>query len=165
MVRQATTCNDSEPTYLDVVRWSLAGLIAVAMAMLAIGSRYEHAWRVCSAVLKGGRIVTETCGPYPISDLAPGLLILALLLLPDLDEFVLPGLGAFRVHFREREKRVAPIEANAMRHPSRPADGANSALANSPLANRRAATRARCADGQGYARTNSGSRARAGSTR
>jgi hypothetical protein len=99
---------------MDLARWFLAGSTTVAMAVLTIGSRYVDAWHVCRTILEGRRIFTESCGPYAISDLTPGLLIVGLLLLPDIDELVLPGLGSLRMCIREQESRAAGMEAKMM---------------------------------------------------
>ncbi len=144
-----------------MARWLLAGLIALAMAMLTVGSHYVDALQEFSHLQQGKRAVRESCGPYPIADLAPGLLILGLLLLPDLEELGVPGLASLRMRIREREKLAVPARTDTQRqganlvfgageeggaggvrltcHPVRSAMGGGCGSANT-----RTATRAQC---------------------
>jgi hypothetical protein len=91
-------------------RWIFAGVIAIAMALLALGSRYVDSWHVCSTVLIARNPVITSCHPSTLSELAPGLLIIALLLLPEIKELELSGLGRVRMRVDTQEDRSAPRE-------------------------------------------------------
>jgi hypothetical protein len=92
---------------LEVARRLLAGGIAAAAAMLVTLSHYSVGWRTCSTDVVGDRL-TVNCGAYPVNDLAPDLVLVALLLLPDLYEIAVPGIGTLRMRARAGGERGAP---------------------------------------------------------
>jgi hypothetical protein len=100
---------------LDYVRWTFVALIALGMAALVVGSRYVDALHVCTATLTAKGTIVELCRPYDIADLAPGLLIAGLLLLPDVSELTLPGLGSLKLKVEAQELRSEQVEEQVTR--------------------------------------------------
>src|SRR4051812_17407915 len=94
----------------DRLRWALAGALAIAMTILIVVSRYASAWHVCDATLTQQGKIAAPCHPFEIVDLAPGLLMIVLLLLPDVSEFVLPGLGSLKLRVADQQDRSEKIE-------------------------------------------------------
>ncbi len=91
---------------LEAARRLLAGGVAAAGATLVTLSHYSAGWRTCSSNVVGDRL-TVNCGAYPVNDLAPDLVLVALLLLPDLYEIAVPGIGTLRMRARPRVERCA----------------------------------------------------------
>ncbi len=85
------------PTWTErsrTARWSIAVILAVLSVSLLVASRFapEPTLHVCdNQVTFEGTEVKNVCEPYAVEDLAPVLVLIGLLLLPDMSEVTLPA--------------------------------------------------------------------------
>jgi hypothetical protein len=93
---------DGKSRWRPLARRVLAGSIVFALAALGFASNYVMSLRICRQTISSQGKILSLCEPYGISDLAVGLPMVIVLLLPDLAEVELPGIGAMRLRLRER---------------------------------------------------------------
>jgi hypothetical protein len=76
------------------------------MVVVIVGSRYHAGWHVCDTELARTGKDVHVCHPYAVADLFPILLVVALLLLPEVDELGLPGIGTLKRRVAQQEREV-----------------------------------------------------------
>lgn len=99
------------PSKGDRVRWLLALAVGVAAGYYFLDA--TSAQIVCEDVVKGTdaapRLI-EACGPPRLIDLAPFVLVIALLVWPDLSELGVTGLVTLRRRVTQQEERQQLLE-------------------------------------------------------
>lgn len=101
-----------KPTTFDWVRWVVAVAVAIAAALFFLNAGGEQS--VCKHVLTGTNASSTTvdlCGPPRLLDLAPFVLVIAIVLWPDLHELRINGLITLTRRVREQERRQEAVES------------------------------------------------------
>jgi hypothetical protein len=109
------------PTWTErsrTARWSIAVILAVLSVSLLVASRFapEPTLHVCdNQVTFEGTEVKNVCEPYAVEDLAPVLVLIGLLLLPDMSEVTLPGGLALKRRIERQEQQTEQLKTEVHR--------------------------------------------------
>jgi hypothetical protein len=99
-------------------RWSIAVILAILSVSLLVASRFAPAptLHVCDdQVTFEGTEVKNVCEPYAVEDLAPVLVLIGLLLLPDMSEVTLPGGLALKRRIEQQEQQTDLLKTEVHR--------------------------------------------------
>ena len=92
-------------------RWLVVVGLTLLTAIVFIASRYVSVLQVCGdQITFEGTRVKHVCEPYAVEDLAPVLVLIGLLLLPDLSELALPGGLSLKFRLDEQERETQQLK-------------------------------------------------------
>ncbi len=103
----------TQSRWLHGLRRCAAFLVFVGAVAAYVASRSDQDLRLCSDVVAsvGTKALVEQCRPLSLTDLVPLVALSLVLLVPDISELSIPGLGGVKFRMEQQERRQDDLEA------------------------------------------------------